>query len=425
MPLDRDPRLSRRLFTGAMLGVLAGCSRLSRSRSPSSIPVLARRAPSPILEAPPSSEKALISPPISEVRAEATLPLFEAYPRLGQVIPRAPLGLFPTPVDHASALGAQLGIGALFVKRDDVSGVLYGGGKTRKLELFLGEAQRGGYPSVITFGSVGSHHAVATAVYAKALQMKAILMLLPEPTDEAVRASLRAEVALGATILPSPGARTAERAARRALLASGDAREPYVIPVGGSSPLGNVAFVNAAFELKRDVELGRLPEPDVVYLAMGTMGNAVGLALGFAALKMKTRVVAVRASSPGTSSARGLRAMLVETRDFLRTIDPSFPEVDADRCAITIAGGQLGAGYARPTKSGLAAIDVARCRAGLALEPTYTGKALAALIADAPTLANDVVLFWNTQSSRTLEITEGARDAIPAAFQGYFASSKR
>ena len=98
-----------------------------------------------------------------------------------------------------------------------------------------------------------------------------------------------------------------------------------------------------------------------------------------------------------------------------------------DRCAITIAGGQLGAGYARATKSGLAAIEVARDRAGLSLEPTYTGKALAALIADAPTLSSQVVLFWNSHSSRSLEtaIAEGERRAVPPSFQGYFASTRR
>lgn len=353
------------------------------------------------------------------------LPLFEAHPRLGQAIARARLGLFPTPVDHAAALGQRLGIGALFVKRDDLSGALYGGGKTRKLELFFGEAERRGHGAVITFGGAGSHHAVATAIYANALGMKAILMLLPQPTDALVREALLAEVRCGATIRVAAGLERAERAARRALIAEGDRREPYVIPVGGSSPLGNVAFVNAAFELRRDVERGLLPEPDVVYLAMGTMGSAAGLALGFAALGMKTRVVAVRASSPGTSSAARLQAMLSATSAYLRAIDPSFPEVDVARCAVTIAGGQLGRGYALPTREGLAAIEVARAAAGLSLEPTYTGKALAALIADAPTLARQVVLFWNTQSSRALDVGDGDTRAVPPDFQGYFASRTR
>ena len=241
MPFTSTPLLSRRLFATAALSALAGCSRAARS-----VPFAASAPLDEAVAAPPAPLDTTAPPRVEAAPDKPGLPLFEAYPRLGQAIARAPLGLFPTPVDHASALGAHLGVGALYVKRDDVSGALYGGGKTRKLELFFGDAQRGGHATVITFGSVGSHHTVATAVYAKVLQMKAILMLLPQPSDELVRASLLAEVRLGATIRLSPGARGAERAARRALLASGDRREPYVIPVGGSSPLGTYTRVSVS-----------------------------------------------------------------------------------------------------------------------------------------------------------------------------------
>jgi len=373
-----------------------------------------------VLDAPLSPGETPTPTPFVEARTESDFPLFAAHPRLGEAIARAPLGLFPTPIERAAALGQRLGIGALYVKRDDVSGAVYGGGKTRKLELFLGEARRGGHSTVITFGAAGSHHAVATAIHASALGMKAHLMLLPQPNDELVREALLADLRFGATIRLARGLAGAEAAARRQLLAAGDRREPYVIPVGGSSPLGNVAFVNAAFELGRDVEQGRLPEPDVVYLAMGTMGSAAGLALGFAALGMKTRIVAVRTSSPGTSSAPRLRAMLAETGEYLRALDPSFPAVDPDRCAITLAGKQLGAGYGLPTKRGLAAIAIARELADLTLEPTYTGKALAALIDDAPALAGQVVLFWSSHSSRTLDVASVDPRDLPAELQGYF-----
>lgn len=416
-----DPRLSRRLFTGAALSVLAGCG----GEPPSRRRGLVSPAPPARLDAPRAEAEAAATVPLAEGPGESVFPLFEAYPRLRAAIPREPFGLFPTPVERAEALGRHLGIGALYVKRDDVSGALYGGGKTRKLELFLGEARRGGHATVVTFGAVGSHHAVATAAYAGALGMKAHLRLLPQPSDDLVREALLADLRFGATIRLSPGLAGAEAAARRELLAAGDRSEPYVIPVGGSSPLGNVAFVNAAFELQRDVERGLLPEPDVVYLALGTMGSAAGLALGLAALGRKTRVVAVRASSPGTSSAARLRAMIAATRDHLISLDPAFPAVDPGECAIGIAGGQLGAGYGRSTRRGLAAIAIARELAGLALEPTYTAKALAALIEDAGSLAEKVVLFWNTQSSRRIDVTDVDTHALPAELQGYFPASRR
>jgi 1-aminocyclopropane-1-carboxylate deaminase/D-cysteine desulfhydrase-like pyridoxal-dependent ACC family enzyme len=403
-PPSALPRLARRPFLGATLGAVLGCARSERPIAPSSPP------------SPPASGAPSTAPRAPDVR-----PLFEAFPALGRALPHTPLALLPTPVERAAELGAALGLRALHIKRDDLSGAVYGGGKTRKLELFLGDALRGGHKTVITFGAVGSNQAVATAAYAAQLGLGAILMLLPQPADERVRQSLLADLHFGATVRLSPGEPHAEAAARRIAAASGDPGEPYVIPTGGSSPLGNAGFVAAAFELKQDIDRGALPEPDVLYIAMGTMGSAVGLCLGMAALGLKTRVVAVRASSPGTSSEPRFRAMLASTRDYLRRLDPSFPAVDPGECHVTIAGGQLGAGYAMPTPKGTNAIRLARELAHLELEPTYTGKALAALVDDARALSDQVVLFWNTHNSRTIDVTGADARDLPAELRGYFA----
>ncbi len=214
------PRLSRRLFTGAALSVLAGCAGAARSR-PSRPSVQA----SPSLPAPPAAPRevnaAAAPAPPAEAAVESSFPLFEAYPRLRERIAREPFGLFPTPVERAEALGRRLGIGALYVKRDDVSGAVYGGGKTRKLELFLGEARRGGHATVITFGAVGSHHAVATAAYASALGMKAHLMLLPQPSDELVREALSRICGSARRSISRPGSRGRRPRRGRELLAAG------------------------------------------------------------------------------------------------------------------------------------------------------------------------------------------------------------
>jgi D-cysteine desulfhydrase len=408
-PPSALPRIARRGFVGATLGAILGCVRSERPSEP----------PPPRLASSPAPPASPSSMPASAPRAADVRPLFEAFPALGRALPVAPLALLPTPVERAPDLAAALGLRALYVKRDDLSGAIYGGGKTRKLELFLGDALRGGHRTVITFGAVGSNQAVATAAYAAELGLKAILMLLPQPADDRVRKSLLADLHFGAIVRLSPGEARAEAAARRIAAASGDKGEPYVIPTGGSSPLGNVGFLAAAFELKQDIERGALPEPDVLYIPLGTMGSAVGLCLGIAVLGLKTRVVAVRASSPGTSSERGFRAMIASTSQYLHHLDPSFPAVDPDECRFTIAHGQLGAGYAMPTPKGLDAIRRARDLAHLELEPTYTGKALAALIDDAKALSDKAVLFWNTHNSRVIDVSGADPRELPAELQGY------
>ncbi len=95
------------------------------------------------------------------------IPLFEHYQLLTHKLSYVSLGEFPTPVQKLDQLGRQLGLDSLFIKRDDLSGKFYGGNKIRKLEFILGDALRTGAKEVLTFGSAGSNHALATAVSAR------------------------------------------------------------------------------------------------------------------------------------------------------------------------------------------------------------------------------------------------------------------
>ena len=100
--------------------------------------------------------------------------LFERYPLLAHKVPYVSLGEFPTPVQKLDQLGKQIGLDNLFIKRDDLSGKVYGGNKIRKLEFILGEALHTRTKDVLTFGSAGSNHALATAIYARQLGLKNI-----------------------------------------------------------------------------------------------------------------------------------------------------------------------------------------------------------------------------------------------------------
>lgn len=337
-------------------------------------------------------------------------------------LPHVSLGCFPTPVDHAKRLGEHLGLAQLYIKRDDLGGKPYGGSKLRKLEPLLGQALAQKRRLVVTFGGVGSNQAVATSVYASRLGLETLLLLLPQPPSAEVRHNLLADARYGAELRMSPGQSTERARALRLAAARGET--PYIIPMGGSSPLGNSGFVTAARELAAEVRAGVLPEPDVVYIAMGTMGSAVGLALGLRRAGMKTHVVAVRASNRGTSTPARFFALANRTAAFLHEHDAAFSAAGLSPEAVTLDGRHLGRGYALPTRKGRAAIVLVRHFENLELEPVYTAKAMSALIDDAPKLKNKVILFWNTHNSRPLDLQNVTPEQLPRAFRGYFAGAR-
>jgi D-cysteine desulfhydrase len=332
---------------------------------------------------------------------------FDRLPRL----PRVSLGTWPTPVEPAAELGDAIGVPRLYLKRDDRAGTVYGGGKVRKLEWLLAAARREGAERVVTFGGVGSNHAVATTLYARELGLRTVLFLLPEPPSEHLRQNLLACLRGGAELHLVGGEQAVAPSPRS-----------MVIPAGGTCPLGNLGFVAAALELEAQVQSGVLPEPSHIYLPLGTMGCAVGLVLGLRLTRLRSRVVAVRASNVPTSTRERFTSEFDRTVAFLRARDRAFPEIALRGEDLEIESRHLGPGYGVPTREGRAALDLARTH-GLGLEPTYTAKALAALIDAAPRLRRAVVLFWNTHSSRPLDVAGVDPAALPPAFRGYFAGT--
>jgi len=358
----------------------------------------------------------------------SSLALFERFPGLGASLPRLALGAFPTPVTPLLGLGDALGADQLYMKRDDSSGEAYGGNKVRKLEFLLAEALRRNAKAVITFGCVGSNHALATAIYAKRLGLKCVSMLLPQPNAHSVRRNLLRGHNAGAELhyyknAGRLGAGLACQYLHHALKAK---KRPYVIPAGGSCPVGVVGFVNAAFELADQVAAGQLPEPDVLYVAAGTTGTAVGLMLGLKAAGLKTRVAAVRVTPEMLVNPRRMLKLLRGTNALLRKHDPSFPAVafTEETIAASILHGFFGQEYALYTEEAMQAVDLIEQTEGITLEGTYTGKACAALIAHVRRRGDpdEVVLFWNTYSSTDFpsEIAQADYHDLPPTLHRWF-----
>jgi 1-aminocyclopropane-1-carboxylate deaminase/D-cysteine desulfhydrase-like pyridoxal-dependent ACC family enzyme len=363
------------------------------------------------------------------------IPLFERYPLLSSRLPHVSLGEFPTPVHKLDQLGERIGLENLFVKRDDLSGKVYGGNKVRKLEFLLGDALRAHVKEVLNFGAAGSNHALATAIYAQKLGLKSISMLVPQPNTNYVRRNLLMSCQAGAELHMMPSIPFLPLLANPAvvyqILRHGlqKGRCPEVIPMGGSSPLGAVGFVNAAFELKGQIQRGEIPEPDYIYVASGSMGTAAGLILGLRVINSKTRVVAVRVNDQRIVNTRGLVKLIHRTNSLLSSLDSSFPRFSITEQDIDIKHEFFGKQYALCTQEGMEAAAMIERYGGIKLEGTYTGKAFAAVIEEGKKadLKNKVLLFWNTYNSRDFSaaIADLNYHRLPQSFHRYFEEELR
>lgn len=344
------------------------------------------------------------------------------YPHLAASLPWMPLGTLPTPVHPLTHLGARLGLD-LYIKRDDLSGERYGGNKLRKLELLLAEARNRGCRSIVTVGFAGSNHVLATAIYSRQLGMDCLAVLMRQPSAPYVRKNLLSAHAAGARLYHHAGTYQALAALVAHLsLKYLAGKKPCYIAGGGTSSLSNAGYVNAAFELADQVERGEVPEPDLIYVPLASMGTAIGLAMGSKLAGMRTRVVGVRVTDTFFTNVPRLKKMWARTADYLHARDPAFPEVSAED-VLVVRDDLYGEGYALTTEASRQSVRMMQESEGLELDGTYTGKALAAIVQDADNglLAGKRVLFWNTYNSRPLPgIGDLDYRVLPRAFHPYF-----
>ena len=181
----------------------------------------------------------------------AQIPLFQKYPQLRQKLPWIQLGQWPTPVELMEQLGKQIGIPHLFIKREDLSGKLFGGNKVRKLEFLLADALKNKYKTVLCYGGIASNNVTTVAAYAQQVGLESIALLMPQPPTRNLQRNLLLDQYYGCSLFECPQDRelTAPELATFVREQELDVH-PYVIPMGSSNPLGVVGWVNAAFELK-------------------------------------------------------------------------------------------------------------------------------------------------------------------------------
>jgi D-cysteine desulfhydrase len=321
--------------------------------------------------------------------------LHERFPALADTLPHLPLSERPTPVRELAGLG-------VWVKEDSAFGSGgWGGNKVRKLEWLIPDAKRRGRRSILTFGGLGTNWGLATALYGREHGLGVALALVDQPIDEHVEAQLARLEASGARIH-----RTHTKARTVAMLPwllarnSRGGRPPYLLPAGGSSAVGALGYVEAALEIAAQVEEGSLPEPAHAVVPVGTGGTAAGLALGFQLAGMRTRVVGVVVNDQLRLDPPVVARLARRTAKLLERRGAQLGELRIDPEMLDLTRDQIGAGYGHRTEAAALAAALA-AEEGLALDPVYTAKAMAGLLAlRAEDRLGDPVLFVHTDGPR-------------------------
>ena len=305
-------------------------------------------------------------------------------------LPTTPLAPHPTPVEQMDRLRDSLGGGPrLLVKRDDAIGFAFGGNKVRKMRLVAADALAKGADTLITSGGVQSNHARVTAAAAAKLGLRCILVVNGTAQERATANALLDQL-LGAEVRY-----VADRADRAPAMAAAAeelkrlGHTPYVIPIGASTPLGAAAFVDAIMELREQID-----PPDVIVHSTSSGGTQAGLVAGCALAGWKTRVIGVSADEPTESLVRDVRTIIDGLPELLGVPASRFSEVD-----IVVDDRFVGGGYGVPTADSTQAITRCARTEAIFLDPTYTAKAMAGLIARYTTgdfAGAQTVLFWHT-----------------------------
>ena len=296
--------------------------------------------------------------------------------------PRVGLGAFPTPIDRLDNISALLNTN-VFLKRDDLTGLGLGGNKTRKLEFLLADAMEQGAELVFTTGQAQSNHAMLTAAACARLGLRCILILKKRGVTERLGNQLL-EYLMGTEVIFMDTDDYADIYAEMDRIGTAAGVPYYKIPCGGSNALGSLGYVNCVREIASQ---GRF---DHLICAEGSGGTMAGLALGAKLFAPEMKV----------------HGMMVDTDPF-NVITPALMREAAAlleaEVEITPADYYLrdmcGPGYGLSSEAGKEAISLLASREGVFLDPVYTGKAFAGLLAMAREGAfrpEDRVLFLHS-----------------------------
>jgi len=314
---------------------------------------------------------------------------------------RIVLAHLPTPIEPLPKLTKLLQGPQLFIKRDDLTGLGLGGNKTRKLEYLAADALAQGCRMLITTGAVQSNHCRQVAAAAARLSLGCILVLAGEDPGSR-QGNLLLDELSGAKLIFVPKEERDQRLQQAFTQAEENGMQPYLIPYGGSNPVGVQGYIQAMQELQ-DQNL----QPDWIILASSSGGTQAGLLLGAKQTSFPGRILGISVDKPADELTQTIMALANQTAAWLG-IDKKIESED-----VLVNGVYCQAGYGILQPAEVEAICLFARTEGILLDPVYTGRAAAGLIdliRKGFFSPNETVLFWHT-------------GGIPALFAEPYASA--
>ncbi|TCR68501.1 D-cysteine desulfhydrase family protein [Bosea sp. BK604] len=310
------------------------------------------------------------------------------------------LAILPTPFEPLPRLSQALSRNgrapAIWIKRDDCTGLAGGGNKARKLEYLVADAVKGGADMLVTMGALQSNHARQTAAAAARHGLGCLLLLTDSVADRGetyrTNGNWLLHRILGAEIrVLAASEDSAAIAAETMTDLTAQGRRPYFIPIGGSNGLGSLAYRDALLELAAQAkDEGR--RIDHIVLPTGSGGTHAGILAGVEEAGLPCRVHGISVSR-SSEQAQAIVSGLVQD---IFALEGRQRDTMA---AVEVDDSQVGPGYGQPTAAMIEALELVARTEGILLDPVYTGKAMAGLVslvrigAIAP---DETVVFWHT-----------------------------
>jgi D-cysteine desulfhydrase family pyridoxal phosphate-dependent enzyme len=312
------------------------------------------------------------------------------------MIPRVRFANLPTPIENLPRLAEALGGPQLMIKRDDLTGLAFGGNKTRKLEFLVAEAQAGGAETLITAGALQSNHCRQTAAAAARFGLDCILVLTGEAPHHA-SANLLLDQLFGAEIIWTEKLRRDTVLQETLDKAEKKGRKAYLVPYGGSSPTGVLGYVFAMEEFMQQ----RLLEnsgptrraPDWIVFASSSGGTQAGLVLGARRFNYPGRLLGISVDEPQGVLRERVANLAGKTSESLGE------RIEFNAEDILVNADYAAPGYGILTDAEKEAISLFAQYEGILLDPVYTGRAAAGmigLIRKGFFNKKESVLFWHT-----------------------------
>lgn len=303
------------------------------------------------------------------------------------MIPRLHFAHLPTLIEELPRLSAELQGPRLLVKRDDQTGLAFGGNKTRKLEYLLAAAQQAGAQTIISAGAVQSNHCRQTVAAAAKFGLDCILVLFGEPPKPPDGNHLL-HYLLGAEIVFTKREDIEQTLEDVFAKSQSKGRKPYLIPYGGSNPTGAMGYVNAMLELAE-----QLVSPDWIVFPSSSGGTQAGMLVGARLTGFTGKILGISVDEPEDILKQRVAELATQTAAFMGETMAFTPQ------DVLVNDHYLGGGYAVMGKTEIEAIQMFAKKEALLLDPVYTGRAAAGmidLIRKGYFDISDTILFWHT-----------------------------